>query len=251
MYIKCCQKNKQNGRRDVDSLVLTLSSTGKDKRPRRCPQSFISERVKPFIIQTSTCWDGKKSVNITTRQFHNPSITFWHPSSKLCHNWLHHWRGNFYLHTAAYQTQPYSLKLPVPTVKKKLWNIWVIRQWELHSAEACMQTSGVPTLANKSSVYIWTCEWMKMYRMRIKKLPHKNLVCSQQQLVWGFVCADVSTASAYKRNTAWWNFSHVCAYKILSLKHQVSKLVFYAQSTSAVISERISTKEKWSQNTVI
>ena len=33
--------------------------------------------------------------------FHTPSLAFQRHSSKLCHNWLHHWRGTSYLRASA------------------------------------------------------------------------------------------------------------------------------------------------------
>ena len=39
-----------------------------------------------------------------------PSLTFWHPSSKLGHNWLRHWKGTPYLHVPVHQCCEHPLK---------------------------------------------------------------------------------------------------------------------------------------------
>ena len=48
---------------------------------------------------------------------HAPNLAFWHPFSKLCPNWLRHWRGANYLSAPFCQNRLLSPMLSVPSIK--------------------------------------------------------------------------------------------------------------------------------------
>ena len=48
---------------------------------------------------------------------HTPSLLFQNPSSRVCHNWLHHLRGTSCLPASVRWTSPFRLLLSSPSVK--------------------------------------------------------------------------------------------------------------------------------------
>ena len=82
----------------------------------------------PNVVLSSSEWScvwTSSRVNL----FFTPSLRFQHPSSKLCHNWLHHCRGASYLGAFVCQNCPCS------TFCKISEQFWVQRLWKQHSIE--------------------------------------------------------------------------------------------------------------------
>ena len=76
------------------------------------PRALLEAEVFPHTLQTATAilraghvhqqtlWRRNVFIKLLIQRGPHSKYRFLAPSSKLCQNWLHHWRGTLYLHAA-------------------------------------------------------------------------------------------------------------------------------------------------------
>ena len=171
-------------------ILRSVSCLSGDMRSSHCgphdPDAvfILADQRSHFV------WIWKESITHSVQQQHwrhTPSLAFRHPSSKLFHNWLHHWRGTPYLDASVNQQW---ITVTTVCILRKVWVL--IRQWKQHSTETCTQI----------------CCTLP----RIKTLVPSQWQCND----FGFIQAAESNAGNYRRN-AWYNqscllqtYCHLC-----------------------------------------
>lgn len=123
---------------------------------------------------------------------HTPCLTFWHPCSKLGHNWLLHWRGTSYLWAAVYQN---------------------------HHVQSAPSTKFVKHLGTKTVESTYHQCKQKTCPPLVKKESKFHLDLNG----FGFICAGITSVNGNKKKKinqkTWYNVS--CVLKnVLPFDHQ-------------------------------
>ena len=122
-------QSRERGKSSTSTRQMNCCAGGRN------PALFIFCTIKRLSIHSVVPWNANIRVQVYLDEdsYNCTHLAFLCPSSILCSNWLHHWRGTFFISTHLFtEIAIISITLQAPFVKKYLKNpeVWVWRPWK-------------------------------------------------------------------------------------------------------------------------